>query len=85
MLLLLAWNQVNEGKSHFGGTHIVLMSRFQLFATGATVELIVSGMNIAQTERCLQIPVLRKIPLLSGSDATSDIPTFITMVAQSFQ
>ena len=42
-------------------------------------------MDIAQTERCLQIPVLRKIPLLSSGDAASDIPTFIAMVAQSFQ
>ena len=61
------------------------MSRVEFFTTGTTFEFIVLGMDIAQSERSLEVPVLRKIPLFSGSDAASGIPTFIAMVAQSFQ
>ena len=81
----LAWNQINQGKSHLGGSHIIFMGRFEFFTTSTTFEFIIFGMDIAQSERSLQIPVLRKIPLFSGSDAASGIPTFIAMVAQSFQ
>ena len=61
------------------------MGRFEFFTTGTTFEFIVLGMDIAQSERSLEVPVLRKIPLFSGSDAASDIPTFIAVIAQSFQ
>ena len=85
LFFCLAWNQINQGKSHLGGSHIIFMGRFEFFTTGTTFEFIVFGMDIAQSDRSLQIPVLRKIPLLSSGDATSGIPTFIAMVAQSFQ
>ena len=61
------------------------MGRVEFFTTSTTFEFIVLGMDIAQSERSLEVPVLRKIPLFSGCDTTSGIPTFIAVIAQSFQ